>query len=154
MLWAEMKSLDYYSSRRLLRREPTSPQEISDILSVVDRDLEECRKDDISLDWRFNIAYNAGLQLCKLVLRASGYRTSSRSPAHHLTISCLPLIMGPSQQERADFLDSCRSVRNRIEYDVAGTVREEDVLDLIEEAENLRHDVIGWLRRKHPELHF
>ena len=36
----------------------TSPQEIVDLLALVQRDLHDSRARDVSADWRFNIAYN------------------------------------------------------------------------------------------------
>jgi len=38
----------------------TSPQEIADLLAVADRDFEDCQTEGLSVDWRLNIAYNAG----------------------------------------------------------------------------------------------
>ena len=35
-------------------------QEVKSILDLVERDLAEASKVEISKDWRFNIAYNAG----------------------------------------------------------------------------------------------
>lgn len=147
-----MKSLDRYLGRRYIKREAVSKQEIADILSLVERDLQECRKEGISRDWRFNIAYNAGLQLCKAVLRASGYRTTYRSPSHQVTIECLTFIMGPGQKKNSDYLDNCRGLRNKVEYDVAGAVGETDLLELIDLVVELRLDVLSWLRNNHPDL--
>ncbi len=39
----------------------TSPNEIRDLLAVVDRDLADSAASGLSADWRMNIAYNAAL---------------------------------------------------------------------------------------------
>jgi hypothetical protein len=41
----------------------------------VERDLDDTQR-DISSDWRFGIAYNAALKLCRILLCAEGYRPS------------------------------------------------------------------------------
>jgi hypothetical protein len=43
------------------------------MLGLVDRDLSDASREEISMDWRFNIAYNAALQLATIVLYARGY---------------------------------------------------------------------------------
>ena len=50
-----------------LKRHTTSIEEIAELLAVVDRDLRDASVDEISLDWRFGIAYNAALKLCTVV---------------------------------------------------------------------------------------
>lgn len=40
----------------------TSPQEISNLLAIVERDLKDVSKGMVSTDWRFGIAYNAALK--------------------------------------------------------------------------------------------
>ena len=145
-------SLRDYLSKGFLKRERTSAREIGDLLMLVERDVAECRKEELTLDWRFNIAYNAALQLCKIVLRSSGFRTRSRSPAHMVTIACLPDLLDERQKERAEYLDQCRSKRNATEYDAAGRITEEEVAELVEEVLELQRDVIDWLEREHPDL--
>ena len=59
-----------------LKPHTTSAQEIANLLAIVDRDLKDAAE-EISVDWRFNIAYNAVLNLCRIALYASGYRPAS-----------------------------------------------------------------------------
>ena len=66
-------TLENWLANSWLRIHETSQQEISDLLKIVDRDLEDARR-DLSADWRFGIAYNAALKLCTVLLHASGYR--------------------------------------------------------------------------------
>jgi hypothetical protein len=43
-----------------LRREPTSPGEIKDLLGIVDRSLADSKVEAVSTDLRFIAAFNAG----------------------------------------------------------------------------------------------
>ena len=67
-------SLELWKQNGWLREYKTSLQEVVSILALVERDLADASQEEISWDWRFNIAYNAGLQLATVVLYAAGYR--------------------------------------------------------------------------------
>ncbi|MEW6263159.1 MAG: hypothetical protein AB1641_08775 [Thermodesulfobacteriota bacterium] len=84
----------------------TSPQEIANLLAMVNRDLTDAGS-GISPDWRFGIAYNAALKLCAILLYVEGYR-AVRTLHHYRTIQALPLILGPEHRSDADYLDACR----------------------------------------------
>ena len=56
-------SLELWKTNGWLREYETSAQEVASILALVERDLEDAAKKEISTDWRFNIAYNAGCSL-------------------------------------------------------------------------------------------
>ena len=77
-------SLQQWATNGWLRPHKTSTQEISDLLSIVDRDLIDAEA-GISPDWRFGIAYNAALKLCSILLYASGYR-AERSLQHYFVV--------------------------------------------------------------------
>ena len=68
-----------------LQRHKTSPNEIRDLLGVVERDLADSATEGFSADWRMNIAYNAALQSATAVLAATGYR-ASRDQHHYRLI--------------------------------------------------------------------
>ena len=55
-------SLQDWERNGWLQRHKTSPNEIRDLLGVVERDLADSATDGLSADWRMNIAYNAALQ--------------------------------------------------------------------------------------------
>ena len=107
-----------------LRRHRTSRQEVADLLDVVERDLGDARATVISLDRRFATAYSAALQLATVVLAASGYRAVAQRGHHAVT---LPAIIGDGVRDLAIYLDSCRSLRNRGDYDRVGVVSASDV---------------------------
>jgi hypothetical protein len=62
----------------------SSRREISDLLSVAERDLKDSSASGISADWQLAIAYNAALQAATAALSASGYRAARE--AHHYRI--------------------------------------------------------------------
>jgi hypothetical protein len=117
----------------------------------VNRDLGDARNRHISYDWRFGIAYNAALKLCTILLYAEGYR-SERTLQHYRTIQALPLILGESRKNDAQYLDVCRSKRNIAEYDQIGAVSDQGADELIEFCGELKEDVLTWLKENHPEL--
>ncbi|MEW6387076.1 MAG: hypothetical protein AB1491_06135 [Thermodesulfobacteriota bacterium] len=128
----------------------TSPEEIANLLSIVDRDLADAGG-GISPDWRFGIAYNAALKLCTILLYAEGYR-AARTLQHYRTIQALPLILGPEYRADADYLDTCRKKRNIVEYDYVGGATDDEASELAAYVLELREKVLNWLREIHPEL--
>lgn len=145
-------SLDNWKTNGWLREYSTSRQEIMDILGLVERDLRDAARKEISTDWRFNIAYNAGLQLATLVLFAAGYRTGRGESKHYRVIQALPLVMGNDFNVVRDYLDNCRRKRNVSEYDAAGTISKKEVSDLLDLVLNFKNQVEKWVRENHPDL--
>lgn len=143
-------SLQDWVKNGWLRPHKITRQEVVDLLGVVDRDLKDSQR-DLSPDWKFGIAYNAALQLCTILLNASGYRPD-KLQAHYRTLQSLPMIFGSDRKDDADYLDTCRKTRNTAEYDAAGVTSEADAKELIEFAQRLREDVVAWLKINHPDL--
>ena len=96
----------------------STPQEIRDLFGIVDRDLEDCRTDGLSPDWRLNIAYNAALQAATAALCAAGYR-AAREAHHYRVIQSLRLTIG-APVTLVSQLDAFRKKRNIGGYDRAG----------------------------------
>jgi hypothetical protein len=94
-------SLKQWAENRWILPHKTSPQEIADLLAIVERDLEDATH-DISADWRFGSAYNAALKLCTILLSASGYRPDKGNLAHYRSLAALPLILGPARKDDAE----------------------------------------------------
>jgi len=148
--WEQKMTLSQWESNGWLKAEPTIPKEIANLLAVVERDLRDATG-RISADWQFGIAYNATLKLCTILLRAEGYR-SAHGLQHYRTIMAMPLTLGASRKNDANYLDACRIKRNSVEYDYVGGASEGDVKELLDFAEQLRRDVLAWLKNRHPEL--
>ena len=143
-------TLEQWKQNGWLKVEPASSAEIANLLAIVERDLED-GKSSISADWRFGIAYNAALKLCTILLRAEGYRPS-HGLQHYRTIMAVPLILGESRKEDANYLDACRTKRNIVEYDYVGGASGEDAKELLEFVEEFRQEVITWLKKNHCKL--
>lgn len=142
--------LPQWAANGWLRPHQTTRTQVADLLAIVERDLEDSAR-DLSPDWQFGIAYNAVLKLCTILLYASGYRPE-KNLAHYRTLAALPLILGDSRKDDADYLDACRAKRNTAEYDAAGTVTQSEADELRTFARELRTAVIAWLKANHPTL--
>ena len=146
------KRLQRWVESGALRRHRPAAREIADLFAVVDRDYADAQVTAVSLDRRFATAYSAALQLATVVLAAEGYRAAAQRGHHIVTIRALPELVGGEVREVADYLDSCRALRNTSDYDRAGAVSASDVDELLAEVGRLRGVVVEWLERKHPAL--
>jgi hypothetical protein len=77
MTWQSLLQAQRIKSHR------TSQQELNDLRDVVERDMQDAGVEALSADRRFATAYNAVLQLAKMVIACSGYRVVG--PGHHMT---------------------------------------------------------------------
>jgi hypothetical protein len=144
-------TLQNWANNGWLRVHKTSKQEIRQLLEIIERDLKDAQQKGISADWRFGIAYNAALKLCTILVYSAGYRPE-KTLAHYRTLQALPLILGPEKNADADYLDSCRSKRNVVEYDYTGGATDADANELIAFIVDLKKEVLEWLKAKHPEF--
>jgi|SRR3989339_2099305 hypothetical protein len=143
-------TLQQWADNGWLEPHVTSPEEIANLLAIVDRDLSDAGG-GISPDWRFGIADNAALKLCTILLYAEGYR-ASRMLQHYRTIQALPLILGPEHRADADYLDNCRKKRNIVEYDYVGGATEDEASELSAYVLELREKVLDRLKKYHSQL--
>ncbi|WP_263386000.1 hypothetical protein [Granulicella arctica] len=144
-------SLEKYVENAWLRREPTSPQEITDQLGIVARSMNDAAIKDISDDLRFYTTFNAVLALANTALRASGYRTTNQSGHHTRTIETLEYTIGADGRLIRKLLAFSKK-RNVASYDSAGSISSQELEQILITAEDLRHTVEAWLRMTHPEL--
>jgi len=144
-------SLQEWANNGWLRPHATSREEISNLLNIVDRDLQDAQESVLSTDWRFGIAYNSALKLCTVLIYCAGYRPE-RNRSHYRTLQALPLILGPERTDDAAYLDACRNKRNIMEYDYVGGTTESDAKELIDFSKELRADVLKWLKEMLPEF--
>lgn len=143
-------SLRDWLSNRWLVVHQSSPEEIAGLFAIVERDLLNAKVAGLSDDWRFNIAYNAGLQGATAALSASGFR-AAREQHHFRTIQSLALtITWP--EARVNQFDRFRKKRNILGYESAGVVSAREAQEMYELAGSLRDDVLGWLGAQHPKL--
>lgn len=147
-----MPRLQSWLDAGALRRHRTSRHEITDLLAVAERDLRDARVTALSLDRRFATAYSAVLQLATIIPAASGLMVTAQRGHHAVTWQALPELMGDDIGDTAVYFDSCRTLRNRSDYDRVGVVSEAEVEELLRETEAFRGQVIDWLSREHPRL--
>ena len=127
----------------------TSRQELDDLRDVVERDLHDAAVTALSADRRFATAYNAVLQLGKMVIACNGYRVVG--PGHHLTtFEAVEIAMGSSVSALAAYFDTCRRKRNQVDYDRANAATETEAEDLLNKADEFHDLVEKWILKHHP----
>lgn len=144
-------SLINWQANGWLQPHRTSPQEIVGLLAIVERDLADSEADDLSADWRLNIAYNAALQSAKAALAASGYLPGKAGNAHYHTLQSLTLTIG-LDSKTAGRLDAFRKRRNSSEYDTAGITSDAEANEMRDLARQISKRVREWLKQHHPQL--
>jgi hypothetical protein len=143
-------SLQSWLQNSWLVQHTTSPEEIANLLAISDRDLAACQVKQLPADWRFTIAYNAGLQAATAALAAAGYR-ATRDNHHYRVIQSLEFTTAPGRK-LIDTFDASRKKRNVSSYDVAGSVSDKEADEMLKLAISLRVDVEKWIRATRPEL--
>ena len=144
-------SLRDWLANRWVDEHTTNAEEIANHLALADRDLHDALSTELSVDWRFNIAYNAALQLAGTALAATGYRVIRSGPHHHRTIQSLLHTIG-ADANTVRLLDRFRKKRNVAEYDAVGTISEKEATEMLALAQSLQQRIHDWLRFNHPTL--
>ena len=143
-------SLKNWRNSGWLTDHKTSPQEISDLLSVADRDLKDSSATSISPDWQLAIAYNAALQAATAALYASGYR-AGREAHHYRIIQSLAHTI-QAKQNLINQLDKFRKKRNIGGYEAAGRISKQEADEMKKLAKDLYDQIITWLHQNHANL--
>ena len=115
---------------------------------MADWDLSASKTLGLHSDWRFNIAYNAALQLAAAALAAAGYQPE-RSNHHYRVIDSLGLTLGVDAVT-IKALDTFRKKRNISDYERAGAVSDLEADEMHRLAARLRVEVEVWIRREFP----
>ena len=121
-----IRELDNLVAAGQLKTEPPAAAEIEGLITSGEARLRDAERPELSLESRFDLAYNAARALSLAALRWHGYRAESRyivfpALAHTLRI--------PSEQWRV--LDIAHRKRNLIEYEGVADVNEELVAALV-----------------------
>ena len=115
-----------------LHHEPTSREEIANLLRLVRRDLVQADIRSLYPDGRFAFAYNAALQLATVFLRLQQIRIGAHS--HHVrTFRELKRLLPPEQRRFALEFERARRKRHTLMYDQAGAISDREVQELIAE---------------------
>ncbi len=110
----------------VLAKEPPDAQEFDGLLRSGLSRLKDAENNTLSLESRFDLAYNAAFALSLAALRHCGFRPSKR----YIVFQVLPDTLGLGA-EVWRVLSKCHDMRNRTEYEGALDVDERLVLDLI-----------------------
>jgi len=145
-------TLDVWVSSGALQRHRTSPEEIAQLLGIVERDLADSRIEKLSSDSRLTIAYNAALQAAKTALAAAGYRVSSSEKGHHYRLVESLRFTVEMPPPDVDLLQRMKKKRNISDYDVSGAVTDHEAGEMYELALRVRDRVVKWLRETNPRL--
>lgn len=146
MTWQEL-----LATNRLQAHKPTH-QEMEQLRAVIDRDLKDAALEELSEDRRFATAYNAVLQMAKMVIACAGYRVTARQGHHQASFQALELAMGDSVADQVRYFDTCRRKRNTVDYDRADLVTETEAQELLQKAQEFRTLVEGWITQHHPQF--
>lgn len=113
-----------------LKKEAVSQSEFDGLIRSARVRLSDARSVKLSLDSRFDLAYNASHAIALAALRWHGYRSENR----YLVFQCLEETLGlPPEQWRVMAL--CHERRNVAEYEGHLEIEDRLVSDLIRVAE-------------------
>jgi hypothetical protein len=113
-----------------LKSEPGDQNEFNGLIGSGRARLEDAHLVSLSLESRFDLAYNAAHALSLAALRWNGYRSDNR----YIVFQCLPHALGVDAKVWR-VLAHCHTLRNRGEYEGLLDVNKQLINDLIGAAE-------------------
>ena len=139
---------------RTVQTHLTSANEMENLRELVTRDLTDAALAGLSADRRFATAYNAVLQLSKMAIACAGYRVVAGGGHHQKTLEAvkLALLNTPEAEQLANYFDTCRRKRNRIDYDSASVATDTEATELFNKAEEFQLLVEIWISTNHPSF--
>lgn len=124
--------LDNFVRIGQLKVEPAATDELKGLVRSGVRRLDDAARKDLSLESRFDLAYNAAHALALAALRFRGYRSESR----YLVFQCLQHTIDlPQQQWRV--LDQAHRKHNLAEYEGEMDIDEQLVAALLRVAKEV-----------------
>ena len=139
------ESLDNLVARGLLKPEAPTDDEVSGLIRSGAARLADAKNADLSLESRFDLAYNAAHALSLAGLRIAGYRANNR----YLVFQCLEHTLGlPNEKWRV--LDQAHRKRNLAEYEGAIDIDESLVEALIRVTEDVASRVSAVFAGRDP----
>lgn len=146
-------TLNDWLANHWIAEHKTSPEEIAALRAVVNRDLQDSQVESISADRRFATAYNAALQLSKIVLAAAGYRLSKGHAGHERAFDVVRYVITTGEvDDLCDFFDTCRRKRNDIDYDFADVVTDTELAEILDKVTDYQSLIETWLKNRRPDL--
>jgi hypothetical protein len=121
-----------------LKEEKASRTELDGLVRSGRARLTDARTSALSIESRFDLAYNASHALALAALRRHGYRSENR----YLVFQCLPETLGLGP-EHWRVLALCHDRRNLAEYEGHLDVEDKLIADLIRVTELLLEKLIS-----------
>jgi hypothetical protein len=134
-----------------LQREATDADEIRRLHTKISTKLADAHNAQISLDSRFDLAYEALLQIGLVALRANGLRPDSRGGHHVIALQTLDTTI-QYPREKLRLLDRFRRQRAAGLYDASFEPSEVEVQALLDAVAGLKDHLENWLAKSHPEF--
>ncbi|MCB1864649.1 MAG: hypothetical protein KDG50_04420 [Chromatiales bacterium] len=128
--------LDNLVKTRQLKSEPGDQREFDGLVRSAKARLADARNPALSIESRFDLAYNAAHAFALAALRWHGYRSDKR----YLVFQCLAHTLGLGP-EIWRVLTLCHERRNRAEYEGQMEVDEQLVSDLLAATDRLAVEV-------------
>lgn len=117
-----------------LKRENPSKSEIDGLRQSAEKRLHDANDGQLSLESRFDLAYNAAHAFSLAALRQKGYRSENR----YIVFQLLPTTLGIANATWR-VLDKCHAMRNLAEYEGFADMDETIVADLIAAATEVQN---------------
>jgi hypothetical protein len=133
-----------------VREEPTSREEILNLLRLADRDLEQAQVPGLYPDGRFSFAYNAALQLATAYLRLHHLRIGSVG-RHARTFQELQQRIPFDMRHYPQSFERARRRRHTLVYDQVGAVSEHEVQDLLGQVKTFRAWLCAEIEQRFPQ---
>ncbi len=115
-----------------LKKEPCDQKEFNGLVHSGRARLIDAQQETLSIESRFDLAYNAAHALSLAALRWNGYRSDNR----YIVFQCLHHTLGAAPSTWR-LLVHCHGLRNRGEYEGLFDVDEQLVADLIKAAQKI-----------------
>lgn len=121
---------------RQIKVEAGDQKEFDGLLQSGQARLRDSHLENLSLESRFDLAYNAAHAISLAALRWHGYRSENR----YIVFQCLQHTIGAGS-EVWKVLAHCHNMRNRGEYEGFLDINKRLVLDLIQATETVLAEV-------------
>jgi hypothetical protein len=120
--------------------------------ALVARDLADAQVPGLSADRRFATAYNAALQSANMAIACAGYRVTSKTGHHKVTVDAITLAVGSAVKAHADYFETCRRKRNAIDYTRSHVATDSEADEIVNKAREFHGVVETWIEGKFPSL--
>lgn len=124
-------SLESLEKQGYIKKMAADKKEVADVFGLAKRDLKLAGEiSERSLDWAFNIAYNAFLQAARSLLLLEGYRTTGE--AQHVAV--IEFLKTRKEKEISGnllFFDKIRRKRHKAVYGQTGIVSDTELENAI-----------------------